>query len=562
MLAKFFCLAAMAFIFIVAAYSGHAVAAADVGLFSDSFEDIPSIVSCPLKPSDPVSGRCEVEQGDGNLLIRSHIATPNTIYRNAELLIDETGTIRCSACDCSGFNGYDTATTMNCPEILTTPGLINSHEHQSFQAGPVDTGTERYDHRHDWRTGDRGHSRISTSSTSSTEAKIWGELRHLLGGATSMIGSGSSIGLVRNLDRSLNRDGLDGPDLDINTFPLGDADGTLITSGCDYSNSVSPNTSEVYSAHIAVGINTAARNEWLCSSTALQGIDAALPGPSVVHGIAMTADDIPSLVAARAVVVWSPRSNIMLYGMTVPATMLASQGVNLVLGTDWGVTGSMNMLREFSCALEHNLTGLDSYFSNQDLLKMATSDAATAAGVGNKVGKIAPGFLADLTLFDASVNSNFAAAVEAQQEDVVLVLKAGEPLFGDAPVVEALSDVPGACDLMGDTVAGDCMANRRLCVIGETGFTYAQLVNETSGFQPIYSCGGPPAGEPTCIPARNEGDGIVYTGIPTPNDSDGDGVSNVTDNCPSIFNPPRPVDNFLQADGDSDGIGDACDTQL
>jgi len=75
----------------------------------------------------------------------------------------------------------------------------------------------------------------------------------------------------------------------------------------------------------------------------------------------------------------------------------------------------------------------------------------------------------------------------------------------------------------------------------------------------MYSCGGPPTGEPTCTPARNESDGIVYTGVPTATDSDGDGVLNDTDNCPSIFNPPRPVDNFLQADSDTDGISDMCD---
>lgn len=37
-----------------------------------------------------------------------------------------------------------------------------------------------------------------------------------------------------------------------------------------------------------------------------------------------------------------------------------------------------------------------------------------------------------------------------------------------------------------------------------------------------------------------------------PNDVDGDGVPNASDNCPSIANPD-------QADSDHDGIGDACD---
>lgn len=377
-----------------------------------------------------------------------------------------------------------------------------------------------------------------------------------------MIGSGSATGLVRNLDRNSNRDGLDGPSIDINTFPLGDSNGTLITSGCGYASIPSLSPGEAYQGHFSVGVDTAARNEWLCSSTALQGIEAPLPGPSIVNGIAMTADDLASLAAARATIVWSPRSDIMLYGMTTPASMLARNSINLVLGTDWVPTGSMNMLREFSCTVEHNETGLNSYFSDKDILKMATSNAATAAGIGDKAGKIESGYVADLTLFDASTRSGYAAAVKADQEDVVLVLKAGVPLFGDGPIVDSLSETPGECELMGDTVAGDCMADRRLCVNRDTGVTYANLVNASAGLHPLYSCGGPPTGEPTCTPARNEGDGIVYTGIPTPTDSDGDGVLNDTDNCPSIFNPPRPVDNLVQADADTDGIGDVCDDPL
>jgi imidazolonepropionase-like amidohydrolase len=559
--------AKMALLFSAVIYSAQVFASPDDLLFENGFEAVAGIVSCPSAPSGPVAGRCEAEPGDGKLLIRSNFATPEVLYQNAELLIDEAGIIQCAACDCSGTAGYESARVLNCPQVLTTPGLINSHEHMTFQGGPVDTGSERYDHRHDWRLGIRDHTQLSISSGASSTAQTGGETRHLLGGVTSMIGSGSRPGLVRNLDSTIastRRDGLEGPRVDVDSFPLGDSNGTLITSGCGYSGTPSPNAGEIYQPHISEGVDLAARNEWLCSSTALQNTDAALPGPSIVHAISMTSDDISSLAVARASVVWSPRSDIMLYGMTAPVTMLANEGINLVLGTNWAATGSMNMLRELSCAGQHNQTGLNSYFSARDLLKMATSNAANAAGVGDKVGKLEPGYVADLTMFDASIRSDYAAAVEADQEDVVLVLKAGIPLFGDGLVVDSLSDVPGTCELMGDTVPGDCMADRRICVSRETAglTTYAAVVAANTGLQPLYVCGGQPDDEPTCTPARDEGDGIVYTGIPTLDDSDGDGVPDASDNCPLIFNPPRPVDNFQQADGDNDGIGDVCDEQL
>jgi len=58
-----------------------------------------------------------------------------------------------------------------------------------------------------------------------------------------------------------------------------------------------------------------------------------------------------------------------------------------------------------------------------------------------------------------------------------------------------------------------------------------------------------PAPTPTGTPIETP----VVTAPPAdPNDTDGDGVPNATDNCPTISNPD-------QADTDGDGIGDACD---
>ncbi len=46
---------------------------------------------------------------------------------------------------------------------------------------------------------------------------------------------------------------------------------------------------------------------------------------------------------------------------------------------------------------------------------------------------------------------------------------------------------------------------------------------------------------------------LLVKGVPAVVDSDGDGVSDTIDNCPSVPNPS-------QSDIDGDGIGDACDT--
>jgi large repetitive protein len=50
----------------------------------------------------------------------------------------------------------------------------------------------------------------------------------------------------------------------------------------------------------------------------------------------------------------------------------------------------------------------------------------------------------------------------------------------------------------------------------------------------------------------------VYTGLSSINDTDGDGIANATDLCPTMFSPIRPGDTG-QADVDADGKGDVCD---
>jgi hypothetical protein len=74
--------------------------------------------------------------------------------------------------------------------------------------------------------------------------------------------------------------------------------------------------------------------------------------------------------------------------------------------------------------------------------------------------------------------------------------------------------------------------------------------------------------EPSCVPERNAmsplpnpvvNGSTQYTGMSSAIDIDGDGVPNATDDCPTIFDPVRPMDNGAQPDTDHDGVGDACD---
>ncbi len=105
-----------------------------------------------------------------------------------------------------------------------------------------------------------------------------------------------------------------------------------------------------------------------------------------------------------------------------------------------------------------------------------------------------------------------------------------------------------------------CGVSKRLCVEPETGKTLAQLKLAAGDLYPASYC-DVPENEPPCVPKRtvSVNGSSVYLGEPTEDDRDGDGVADVEDNCPSVFNPVRPVDDGVQADTDGDGAGDACD---
>ena len=66
-------------------------------------------------------------------------------------------------------------------------------------------------------------------------------------------------------------------------------------------------------------------------------------------------------------------------------------------------------------------------------------------------------------------------------------------------------------------------------------------MTEIGAKYPLYFC-GTPRDEPSCVPMRPN----QYGGMPGPSDQDGDGIEDASDNCPTVFNPIRPMDNGAQ----------------
>lgn len=506
----------------------------------------------------PTEGSCSVTEGSGAYtLIRGDVVGVDTLYANGHLLVDGAGKIACVGCDCSASTGFAEATVLACPDALVSPGLINTHEHLTYGDGaPIAHDDVRYDHRHDWRTGADGHTELDTPHRNdSDEAVGWVELRHVLGGATSINGSGGVTGLLRNLDKSgARQEGLNQTAVRYDTFPLGDANGTLRTSGCDYPDLPEPSEFSSYSAytpHIAEGVSLAAHNEYACLSTGEH--DMITDKTAIIHGVGMTASEYAQMATEGASLIWSPRTNIDLYGYTAPVVLAKNAGVQIALGTDWISSGSFNMERELRCAYDYNTNNLGKAFSDRELLDMATVNAAAVLKSEQRIGSLAVGMEADIAIFNGAEHKGYQAAIFGAPKDVALVMRGGTPLYGDATVIDGLK-APASCESL-----DVCGENKKVCAVSETGSTLAQLqagmnASDAAG---IFYCDAPD-NEPSCVPFRAD-DNITFSGTPSANDQDGDGIDDASDLCPTVFNAVMPMNSGSQPDTDSDGAGDACD---
>ncbi|MFO0569917.1 MAG: amidohydrolase family protein [Polyangiaceae bacterium] len=496
---------------------------------------------------------CNVTAGQKGIRFVGTVLAPQEVLHGGEVLIDDKGVITCVGCDCSTASGAAAAHTVTCANGVISPGLINSHDHITYaNNAPVDSGTFRYDHRHEWRVGKPGKPAIPYKGGAAKDVVLAAELRFVMSGATSTVSAGSTPHLLRNLDAG-DKEGLPTQTVNSDTFPLDDANGKMLDSGCNYG--AAPTTAQdiasldAYQPHISEGVNQAARNELTCTSSGTT--DVIEPQTAIVHAIAVTPTEGKAIYDEHSWVIWSPRSNIGLYGNTAPVTLLDNMGIGIALGTDWLLSGSMNLSRELKCADELNQKYYAKHFSDFDLWRMVTTNAALAAGVERGVGMLKPGYVADIAIFDGSTNKDHRAVIAAEPKNVALVLRGGAPLYGDASLVSNAALGGATCESI-----DVCGAQKLACVSKDAGgaSTLAAVKAAGEAFAPLANCGAPTP-EPSCVPSRPS----EYTGVPSATDKDGDGVDDSKDLCPDVFDPARPLDAGKQANADGDAKGDACD---
>ena len=130
---------------------------------------------------------------------------------------------------------------------------------------------------------------------------------------------------------------------------------------------------------------------------------------TAAHAVWLDSDDIQRLADAGASVAHNPGSNMRLGSGIAPIREMLDAGVNVGIGTDGAhCADNQNMfeaMRLGSFVSRIRSHDVEKWVGTDEASRLATVGSAQALGLGDKIGRIAPGFKADLVLLDlAHVN--------------------------------------------------------------------------------------------------------------------------------------------------------------
>ena len=181
--------------------------------------------------------------------------------------------------------------------------------------------------------------------------------------------------------------------------------------------------------HLAEGVDDSAHRhfEALQIDPGTWAITSSLIG---IHCVALTPDDFAVFAAHGGSMVWSPLSNLLLYGQTANLGAALDAGVPVALGSDWAPSGSKNLLGELKVA-RLAAPGSGAALSARDLTAMATTNPARMLGWGEHIGSLDAGKRADLIVVEGTAGDPYDALLDA-------VVINGVPRAGTRKLMTAL----------------------------------------------------------------------------------------------------------------------------
>ncbi|HJS96948.1 MAG TPA: amidohydrolase family protein [Solirubrobacteraceae bacterium] len=347
----------------------------------------------------------------------------------------------------SGFEGVAPLETGG----TVFPGLIELHNHIAYNLLPLWQVPQRYTNRDTWGNSSEYHQKVTAPMKTIGEATDllpalvrYVECKALVGGVTTTQGialfSAPGVrryyrGIVRNVEETGDPQ-LPEAGSRIADVQASDPDAFLREL----------QHKRCLLLHLSEGTDPAAHKHF----EALQlpngagwAITQALAG---IHCVALKPPDFQVMASHGASMVWSPFSNLLLYGATADVTTAAGAGTaatpfKIGLGSDWSPSGSKSLFGELKVARVYNQSN-GNPFTDEQLVRMATLGAADILGWDNQLGSLEPGKRADLVVVAGQDdNTPVSPLFIGDERTVQLVAINGTPRYGTPALMAA--DGPG-----------------------------------------------------------------------------------------------------------------------
>jgi len=173
--------------------------------------------------------------------------------------------------------------------------------------------------------------------------------------------------------------------------------------------------------HLGEGIDNLAEQEF----PKLKELNLLKSNTLLIHGIALTKEQIKECAEAGTSICWCPNSNYFLIGQTLDIDSCLKYGINVILGTDSTMSGSINLLEELKFAHQKF-----PHIPMQQIFKMITTNAAKALKLPKEYGTINEN-TSNLLLVKKHDEYPFRNLLKINIEDIELLLHKGIPIYGD-----------------------------------------------------------------------------------------------------------------------------------
>ncbi|MBV9830880.1 MAG: amidohydrolase family protein [Marmoricola sp.] len=331
------------------------------------------------------------------------------------------------------------------------PGMLDLHGHPEFNVFAPWEPPQSYVNRYAWRASKPYHDLVRDPQDkllgqlpSGTQLR-YAEIRALVGGVTgiqgaSLVTQGTHESMVRNVDGVVFGEHRARAMIDLpsSLTSRGGPDLKKILDG------ITAGEVDAFYVHLAEGQRDNVRSQE--EFPHLVELGALTASTVIIHGTAMSRDQLGDAKDAGARLVWSPQSNLRLYDETTDVASALDVGLPVALGADWLPSGSMSLLAELKVAREQLLVQARPLTAEQ-LVTMVTSGAAEVAGLGDELGRLEVGRAADVVVMarqDADAHESVCSSTPA---DVELVMIGGDLLYGRQDWVRTLAADPQDPDL-------------------------------------------------------------------------------------------------------------------